>query len=60
MKENHNKFATEMDYNGFVRWAIEYIMDRFLDKGLTGIRNGVEMVIQQAAMNEVFGGKRKT
>lgn len=54
------KFATEMNYNEFVRWAIEYVVEHFLDSGLKGIRSAVEMVVNQAAMNEVFGGKKKS
>lgn len=53
------KFATEMDYNEFVHWAIEYVVEHFLDNGLKGIRSSVELVINQASQNEVFGGGKK-
>jgi hypothetical protein len=53
------KFATEMDYEEFINWAIEYVVSSFLESGLKGIRSGITMVVHQCAMNEVFGGKKK-
>lgn len=52
-----NKFATEMDYDEFVKWATEYVVEDFLESGLKGIRRSIFMIINQAAANEVFGGK---
>lgn len=54
------KFATEMDYEEFINWAIEYVIDSFLENGLKGIRSGIHMVVHQCILNEVFGGKKKT
>lgn len=52
-------FATEMDYNEFVEWAIEHVIEQFLDSGLSGIRSAVRTVVNQAIQNEVFGGGKK-
>ncbi len=54
------KFATEMDYEEFINWAIEYVVNSFLENGLKGIRSGIHMVVHQCTLNEVFGGKKKT
>lgn len=53
------KFATEMNYEEFINWAMEYVVGSFLEDGLKGIRSGIHMVVHQCAMNEVFGGKKK-
>lgn len=49
-----------MDYPEFVKWAQVYVLDSLLESGLKGLRQGVEMVVNQAASNEVFGGKKKS
>lgn len=53
------KMADEMDFEEFVRWATEYIVDRFLSDGLKGIRSGIHMVVNEVARNKVFGGGKK-
>lgn len=60
MEKSIKKFATEMDYPEFVKWAQVYVLDSLLESGLKGLRQGVEMVVNQAASNEVFGGKKKS
>lgn len=55
----NQKFATEMNYEEFINWAIEHVMGSFLENGLKGIRSGIAMVVHQCSMNEVFGGKKK-
>lgn len=56
MKE---KLAKEMNYDEFLKWAIELVIERFLEDGLKGIRSSLETVVYHAMMNEVFGGQKK-
>ena len=53
------KSSSEMNYEEFCQWAIEYVVGRFLEDGLTGIRGAVRTIVGQVALNEVFGGKKK-
>ena len=53
------EFITEMDFDEFVEWAVEQVIEQFLDSGLRGIRSAVRMVVNQASQNEVFGGGKK-
>lgn len=59
MNDSKNrKFATEMDYDEFCKWATEYMLECFFENGLKGMRNAVLLIINQAANNKVFGGDK--
>ena len=53
-----NKDAQDMDFNEFLRWAQEYTIDEFLNKGISGIKSALHLIIGLAAQNKVFGGKK--
>lgn len=53
------KSCDEMTYGEFVRWAQEYVIDGLLRDGGQGIKDSVEMIVSQAAINTEFGGRKK-
>lgn len=53
------KPCDKMDFEEFARWAQEYIVTCFLDRGLGGIKDGIRTVIIQVNQNTVFGGAKK-
>ena len=55
-KDRTQKFATEMDFNEFVTWATGYILFG-IGEG-SKLKDLVHTVVNQAMMNEVFGGKK--
>lgn len=55
-----NKNCDEMDFEEFCRWAIFYVTDEFLNKGLSGLTGAVRFVVMQGSANKNFGGHRNT
>ena len=56
MKE---KTTEQMNCYEFQRWASEYVVGEFLEKGIKGIKDGLYMVITASLHNKVFGGESK-
>jgi len=56
MKE---KTPEEMNFSEFQRWASEYVVGEFLEKGIKGIKDGLYLVITAVLYNKVFGGESK-
>ena len=55
----NTKMTDEMNWEEFKRWADEYIIDQFLDRGIRGIRDGIYVVMTALLCNKVIGGKSK-
>lgn len=53
------KWATEMEFEEFVTWATREIFDGLITGGGKEMKSRVHVVMQQAALNEVWGGNRK-
>jgi hypothetical protein len=55
-KDRTQKYATEMDFHEFVTWATGAIIFGIAEG--QKLKDIVFMIVNQAASNEVFGGKR--
>jgi hypothetical protein len=51
------KHITDMDYSEYSRWAKEYMVGEFLDKGLKGISDSLYHVLWGAKENKIWGGR---
>jgi hypothetical protein len=52
------KTTDVMNPEEFNRWAAEYVVTEFLEKGIKGIKNSLRVVIICVCNNTVFGGKK--
>lgn len=55
-KDRTAKYATEMEQHEFTVWATGYVL--FAIGEGTPLRSAIEMVVNQAASNKVFGGAK--
>ena len=55
----HEKYCTEMNFEEFWHWATQAATDAVITGGFKELKSTMHMIVNQAAQNEVWGGKSK-